>query len=413
MELKFNRATLFWLISLVVLVGCNQTEFDVPRQEDSLSIPTEERSEQSDQEYDESHPVILLEDDRSSTLKALTSSWATDWTQHTINYDEILSGGPPRDGIPSIDQPKFVDYADANLWLMDTEPVIALEIDNHARAYPLQILMWHEIVNDELGGIPVLVTYCPLCNSALVFDRTVNGTVYEFGTSGLLRNSDLIMYDRTTESLWQQFTGEGIVGEHAGDRLTFLPASIISFADFKAAYPQGHVLSRETGFNRDYGTNPYTGYDDSTQPFLFTGPLDDRLPAMMRVVGLIVDDTAVAYPYSALSENGTLTDTINGTTIVIFYLPGTNSALDTGQISEGRDVGAAGVFDPSLGGQVFTFRQEEGKIIDDQTGSTWNIAGQAIEGELRGQTLMPVVHSDHFWFSWAAFYPDTQIYGTP
>ena len=154
-------------------------------------------------------------------------------------------------------------------WLADNEPVVALEINGHARAYPLQILMWHEIANDTVLRCPtVAVTFCPLCNSAIVFDSRVGDEVYDFGVSGLLINSDLVMYDRTTESLWQQFTGEGIVGDHAGDQLSFIPSSLISFADFKELYPDGIVLSRETGYMRQYGTNPYAGLrlDDAPLP---------------------------------------------------------------------------------------------------------------------------------------------------
>jgi hypothetical protein len=146
-------------------------------------------------------------DDRSDPLRAITADWNTNWHRHTVDYAEIISGGPPRDGIPSIDAPLFSTPADAAEWLAGNEPVIAVALAGVARAYPLQILTWHEIVNDTLGGVPVLVTFCPLCNSALVFDRRLDGEVYEFGTSGLLRHSDLIMYDRTSESLWQQLTG--------------------------------------------------------------------------------------------------------------------------------------------------------------------------------------------------------------
>ena len=178
--------------------------------------------------------------------------WETDFSRHTVPYGEILSGGPPRDGIPPLDDPKFTTAKDASAWLGDQEPVIAFELNDDARAYPLQILTWHEIVNDLVGGVPVSATFCPLCNAAIVFDRRLDGTVYDFGTSGNLRNSDLIMWDRQTESWWQQFTGQGIVGELAGKKLTMLTASIISFSDFRAASPDGKVLSRDTGFSRPY-----------------------------------------------------------------------------------------------------------------------------------------------------------------
>jgi hypothetical protein len=359
--------------------------------------------------------AILTVDDRPDRLRALTSAWNTNWALHTIDYQEILSGGPPRDGIPSIDDPQFIDQAAAAAWLADNEPVISLEIDGDARAYPLQVITWHEIVNDTVGGIPVVVTFCPLCNSALVFDRRFQDQVFEFGISGLLRNSDLIMYDRTTESLWQQFTGEGIVGDLAGEQLTFLPSSLISFADFRAAFPDGKVLSRETGFNRAYGNNPYAGYDSiGSNPFLFRGPTDGRLEAVERVVTVSLADEAVdvAYPLTLLSAEGVINDRQGSQDLVVLHTDGTSSALGAGVIAQGEDVGATGVFDPHLDGRKLTFREDGERIIDEETGSTWNILGQAVDGPLAGQELAPIVHGDHFWFSWAAFKPDTVIFGS-
>lgn len=386
------------------------------------SVPTVEIETTNENEHDETareapnRPQILRGDTRPSRLRALTSDWNTNWTLRTIEYDEILSGGPPRDGIPSIDDPQFTTAVSASEWLADNEPVIALEINGDARAYPLQILTWHEIVNDTVGGEPVVVTFCPLCNSALVFDRRVGDQTFAFGTSGLLRNSDLIMYDRTTETLWQQFTGQGIVGDLAGEQLTFLPAAIVSFADFQEMHPEGQILSRETGHNRNYGTNPYAGYDTIGQnPFLFDAEqLDGRLPAMARVVtvGLAEEegDTAVAYPLSILQEETVINDDINGQPIVVMHQPGTASALGARVIAEADDVGATGVFSRVAGGETLTFAVDNGRVLDEQTGSTWNIFGQATEGELAGTQLERLVSGDHFWFSWAAFRPDTTVY---
>lgn len=355
---------------------------------------------------------ILTEDDRPQRLIGTTSSWNTNWNKHTIDYDELLSGGPPRDGIPSIDSPTFVSYAAASDWLADNEPVIALELNGDARAYPLQILMWHEIVNDTVGDVPVIATFCPLCNSALVFDRRVNGETFEFGTSGLLRNSDLVMYDRTTETLWQQFTGEAIIGDLTGTQLTFLPAQIVSFADFQKAFPDGVVLSRDTGFSRNYGENPYVGYDDINEsPFLYDGVVDDRLRPMERVVTVDLGEVDIAYPLSALFEQGVINDTRSDRDLVVLHVGGTASALDARNIAASQDVGATGVFNPYVAGQKLTFRKAGEQIFDNETGSEWNVLGQAIAGELAGAQLDPVVHGDHFWFSWAAFKPDTEIYG--
>jgi hypothetical protein len=272
-------------------------------------------------------------------------------------------------------------------------------------------------VNDVVGDLPVIVTFCPLCNSAIAFDRTLDGQVHEFGTSGLLRNSDLVMYDRTTESLWQQLTGQAIVGELAGRQLTFLPASIVGFADFRSAHPEGMVLSRDTGFNRAYGRNPYAGYDRIGQtPFLFDGELDERLAAMSRVITVSLEEPSgeavdVAYPLSILADVGVINDKQAGRDLAVFHAIGTSSALDSSTIAEGADVGATGVFQASLDGQKLTFSREGDAIVDKETGSTWNVLGQAVDGPLLGGALAPVVHGDHVWFAWAAFKPDTIIYG--
>ena len=211
--------------------------------------------------------------------------WATDFSKRSIGWNEVISGGPPKDGIPSIDNPKFVSVASSND-LQPREPVIGLEIAGEAKAYPLRILVWHEIVNDTVGGVPVVVTYCPLCNAAIVFDRRVAGRSLTFGTTGKLRSSDLVMYDHATESWWQQFTGEAIVGEYTGRRLQLVPSRLESFELFSKRHPRGSVLvPNDPGF-RDYGSNPYVGYDASERPFLFNGELPDGIDPLARVVVL-------------------------------------------------------------------------------------------------------------------------------
>lgn len=211
----------------------------------------------------------------------------TDFSRRTVDLAEIQFGGPPKDGIPAIDRPRFDTASGARAWLAPQEPVIVLRIGRAARAYPLQILMYHEIVNDVLAGVPVAVTFCPLCNASLVFDRRVGGRILDFGTTGRLRKSDLVMYDRQTESWWQQFTGQAIVGALSGTQLKTIPAEVVAFDTFLAAYPLGEVLSRRAGYSRPYGRNPYRGYDRVGQnPFLFEDPVDKRLPAMERVLAV-------------------------------------------------------------------------------------------------------------------------------
>ena len=340
-----------------------------------------------------------------------TRGWKTDFSRHTVPFSEILSGGPPRDGIPPLDDPRFTTFEDADSYLGRLEPVIAFELNGDARAYPLRILTWHEIVNDVVGGVPVIVTFCPLCNSAIVFDRTVDGALFDFGTSGKLRHSDLIMWDRQTESWWQQFTGEAIVGELAGKRLTFLPSSIISWEDFKAANPQGKVLSQDTGFSRPYGQNPYVGYDRvDNPPFLFDGDLDGRLLPKERVATVTVGGVDAAFPFSVLEKERAVNYTINDQDLVVFFRPGTRSALDDLLIGESDEIGATGLFEAQLDGRKLTFRSDGEQFIDKETGSVWNILGKAIDGPLTGSTLTPLVHTNSFWFAVAAFKPNTMIY---
>ena len=340
------------------------------------------------------------------------SQFTTDFSIHTVPYSDILSGGPPKDGIPAIDNPIFINVDEADQFLEDLEPVVFLKIGEEARAYPLQILTWHEIVNDVVGGNPVTVTFCPLCNTAIAFDRNFDGQVLDFGTTGRLRFSNLIMYDRQTETWWQQATGEGIAGEYTGQQLTFLPASIIGWAEFKGNFPEGQVLSRETGFQRDYGRNPYAGYDNiNNSPFLFRGPeTPGVLPAMARVLTVELNSDAVAYPYEVLQEQGAINDTLAESEIVIFWQPGTASALDASRIAEGQDVGAGVSFSREVDGQILTFSYDGEKITDDQTGSEWDVFGRAVSGELAGTQLEPIVSVNHFWFSWAAFKPETRVY---
>ena len=360
-------------------------------------------------------PGLERDPDYEQALRAAnisTRRWLTDFSLHTVPYAEIRSGGPGRDGIPPIDSPKFLALDEAGDFLRDEEPVIVFEHEGDARAYPLQILIWHEIVNDVVGGLEVAITFCPLCNSAIAFDRNFEGVVLDFGTTGNLRNSDLIMWDRQTESWWQQFTGEGIVGVHSGKRLSLVPSAINSWADFKAAYPDGEVLSRDTGFSRDYGINPYLGYDEADNPpFLYNGPTDGRLPPKERVVAVSIGTEDVAYPFTTLEVERAVNDVVGGEAIAVFFKPGTRSALDGAIIAQSRDVGATGAFSAVLDGERLTFSFDGENIVDDATGSVWNIQGHAISGQLEGKALRKIVHGDHFWFAWGVFKPNTRIYG--
>lgn len=334
----------------------------------------------------------------------------TDFSRTSVDLDEIMSGGPPKDGIPSIDSPIFISQAEASEVLDPQSPVIALRVNGEVRAYPLGILIWHEIVNDEIGGVPVAVTFCPLCNTAITFDRRVDGVAREFGVSGLLRFSDLVMFDRTNESFWQQITGEAIVGVDTGKRLTMLPSQIVSWAEFQEAHPDAVVLSRETGYLRSYGDNPYAGYDRIGSGTYFpVGEYDDQLDGKERVLTVEIDGDAVAFPFGALSTQVVMETEVAGQPVVAFWQSGAVSALDRSFIIGSRNIGSAGAFSPFLDGERLTFEARNGAIVDTNTGSVWSVLGRATSGELEGAELEPVISANHFWFSWAVFRPETRV----
>ncbi|MEM7058007.1 MAG: DUF3179 domain-containing protein [Pseudomonadota bacterium] len=262
----------------------------------------------------------------------------TDFTKMSVNPFEIFSGGPPKDGIPAITGPTMKPVA-AEDEIDDREPVMSVALDGQTpRAYPIRYLMWHEIVNDRIGDVPVAVTFCPLCNSGLVFDLRMDGQELELGVSGMLRHSDMIMYDRQTESWWQQFTGEAIAGDMLGKTLTPLPALLESWAAFKSRHPDGLVMAEPTGHSRSYGSNPYRSYDTGT-PFLYRGenPPHDIHP-LTRVIR--VDDKA--WPLIRVRQAGRLEEA----DLILTWTEGQASALDDKNIAEGREVGNVVVTSP-------------------------------------------------------------------
>ncbi len=402
----------------------------------------------------------------SQRLPSAMRSIGTDGSRASIPLNEVLSGGPPPQGIPALgfsgdwqgaasasSEPKFVSQQEATSWLGEKEPVIVLVINNEAKAYPLQILTWHEITNDIVGGVPVAVTFCPLCNSALAFDRRIpltptqqaeianlnpdaqlkslddaflnaytdqEGKIVEelqglevtFGVSGMLYNSNMLMFDTHTSTLWSQLLGDAVVGTLNETSLLRIPAQIVGFSEFREAFPNAQVLSNDTGFRRDYGRNPYVGYDDVDSPaFLFRGVVDGRLAPKERIISIDRGDDVAAYPFVVLNEARVVNDSVNNEPITLFWSEGTNSALDSSRISNGQDVGAVGVFSRNIADQTLTFMWNGEAFIDEETGSTWNLLGNAISGELAGQSLKPIVHDNTLWFAWAAFKPETRIFG--
>jgi hypothetical protein len=400
------------MVALVALIvsacGGAATEEEAGSATDGFSPTTTVASETTTQA-----PVDLRVDGFPEGPSALDDMTFEEFPPPLVDVSAIISGGPPPDGIPPIDDPRFIDVAAADEWISDEEPVVVIDVNGDVRAYPVQIMIWHEIVNDVVGGVPVAVTYCPLCNSAISYERTIEGRETTFGTSGRLFASALVMYDRATESLWTHFDGRAVVGVLTGHRLQPVASPLLSWADFKNSHPDGLVLDREeTGFGRPYGNNPYQGYDNpSSRPFLFIGDVDERSAAMQRVVGVRDDDLARAWSLEAISgEVAAATNTqLGATPLVILWSAGQSSALEAPRIASGRDVGSVGVFSPVVDGRTLTFSVQGGSFVDEQTGTTWNITGRAVTGELTGAQLERVPHLDTFWFAWSTYAPGTDL----
>ncbi len=337
--------------------------------------------------------------------------------QPLVDTRRIISGGPPPDGIPPIDEPHYTPANEVD-FLADVEPVLVVEVAGETRVFPVQIMTWHELVNTAIGGVPVTVSYCPLCNSAITYDRRIETELGEalldFGTSGRLYNSALVMYDRQTESLWSHFTGQAVAGLLTGTLLETFPTSTVGWAAALAAHPEALVLDRDTGFPRAYGQNPYTGYDDvTTSPFLFDGEPDGRLQAKVRVIGLRDGTDALAVQTETISLPGVVEVDLGDRPLTVWRMPGASSSLDTADIAYGRDIGSTGVFDRRLGDDLLSFVVDGDVIHDTGTRSSWNVLGEAVSGPLAGAELTPVEHVDTFWFAWAAFLPDTVVIPPP
>ncbi len=347
-------------------------------------------------------------------VRQATEPWPTDWSRRTIDLGELLLGlqiVDPRDGIPPIDDPVFQPASAASEWMEDRSPGVLAVLGGEARFYPLGILHRHEIVNDRIGDVPVAVTYCPLCNTALTFDRRVGGQTLRFGVSGLLRNSDLVMWDDGTVSLWQQVTGEAVVGAAAGEVLTPVPTAIVSFGEFAASYPEGPVLTGGGEFPSPHDSNPYVGYSTRSVPYgFYTGEIDPRYPALERVVGVTEGGEAAAYPFPVISEAGAVNDAVGGVPVAVFWGGDTADALDTRAVSEGRPIGTGVAYLRTADGRELTFTKEGEVFRDAETSSTWTLLGEAVSGPLAGTRLQLAVHRNEFWFVWGAFFPQGEVY---
>lgn len=321
----------------------------------------------------------------------------TNGVKHLIPLDKIKGGGPPKDGIPSIDDPVFAGVRDSQ-FMSDSDTVIGLYINGEARAYPLFILVWHEIVNDTVGDVPVAVTYCPLCYTNQVFERVIDGQEVEFGTSGKLYNSNLLMYDRLTDSYWSQALGLAVKGELTGHELDLVPFDVITWGDWKELYPDTLVLTTDTGHIRSYATDPYGNYYTEPRIMFPVEHSDDRLHPKEIILGFEEDGVYKAFRQSDAESNVVINDIIGDTSVLVVSLYSEN----------------ARAFDRTVDGKILSFEYDADldKIFDTLTNSEWNYEGLAVSGDYTGVQLQRIAYSPGFWFEWVAFHPDTLVFNT-
>ncbi|QLH03187.1 hypothetical protein C5F47_06305 [Nitrosopumilus cobalaminigenes] len=318
----------------------------------------------------------------------------TDGVKHSIPLDKIKGGGPPKDGIPSIDNPKFTNVDDSR-FMSDSDTVIGLEINGDARAYPIFILVWHEIVNDNVGGTPVSVTYCPLCYTNQVFERVIDGQEVEFGTSGKLYNSNLLMYDRYTESYWSQALGIAVKGELTGYELNLIPFDVITWGDWKQLHPETKVLTTDTGHIRSYATDPYGNYYTEPRIMFPVEHNDERLHPKEIIIGFNHDGVYKAYKQNDIEKEILINDSIGDVPLMLVSLFPENSRA----------------FLRIVDNETLDFVYRDAKIFDSQTLSEWNYDGLSISGNYDGIQLERLPIEPGFWFEWVAFHPQTLVYG--
>ncbi len=328
-----------------------------------------------------------------SNMPSELTMMETDGVKHLIPLDRIKGGGPPKDGIPSIDNPVFADVQSSQ-FMSDSDTVIGLEINGEAKAYPIFILVWHEIVNDKVGDTPVSVTYCPLCYTNQVFERIIDGQEVEFGTSGKLYNSNLLMYDRYTESYWSQALGIAVKGELTGYELNLIPFDVITWGDWKKLHPDTLVLTTDTGYIRSYATDPYGNYYTEPRIMFPVEYSDDRLFPKEIIIGFNQDDIYKAYKQNDIESEILINDSIGDTPVMLVSLFSENSRA----------------FERTVNGNTLDFVYNDGKILDVQTNSEWNYDGLSISGENNGIQLERMPIEPGFWFEWVAFHPQTLVY---
>jgi len=337
---------------------------------------------------------VTLSDESAPVVSFDLTLMETDGVKHMIPLDKIRGGGPPKDGIPSIDNPVFVGI-DESRFMSDSDTVVGVEMNGEIKAYPLFILVWHEIVNDRIGDVPVSVTYCPLCYTSQVFERVIDGQEVEFGTSGKLYNSNLLMYDRLTESYWSQALGLAVTGELSGHRLNLIPFDVITWGDWKVLHPDTMVLTTDTGYLRSYATDPYGSYYTEPRIMFPVEHSDDRMHPKELIIGFHHDDVYKAFRQNDIESNIVINDSVGEIPVMLVSLFSQNSRA----------------FERTVDGEILNFVYSDGKILDSQTGSEWGYGGLAISGDYNGVQLKRMAIEPGFWFEWVAFHPNTLVFG--
>jgi hypothetical protein len=343
---------------------------------------------------DKSAEIAITTPTSSVNFESTFTLMETNGVKHLIPLDKIKGGGPPKDGIPSIDNPIFTDIQNSN-FMSDSDVVIGLEINGESKAYPLFILVWHEIVNDKVGGTPVSVTYCPLCYTNQVFERIIDGQEVEFGTSGKLYNSNLLMYDRLTESYWSQALGMAVKGELSGYQLNIIPFDVITWGDWKTLHSDTLVMTTDTGHIRSYATDPYGRYYTEPRIMFPVDYSDDRMFPKEIILGFNQDDVYKAYKQNDIESNVVLNDSIGEIPVMLVSLFSQNSRA----------------FERTIDDQILDFVYVDNKITDTLTNSKWNYDGLSISGKYEGKQLERIPIEPGFWFAWVAFHPETLVFG--
>ena len=321
-----------------------------------------------------------------------------------VNPDEIYVTDDSDDISAVVKSPKFVSVDEAYGWLNFSEPVAVLSMHNIVRAYPLQILLYHKLIQDQINNKPVFISYSPSDNAVVAYQRSIKSEILDFALSDRVFKGNPVLYDEQTRSWWQHLTGLAIAGEMVGKRLPSLPVNVVSFEDFLLAFPGGQVMSRETGYARPYGSNPYTAYDQIDES------ASRQFHLLDRAVGVVQNKVQKLYPFPVFAVKPVIEDMIGKQYYVIFSRKGLFSVLDEAEIVTSKKGYAATIWDRKLDGKILRFHEKDGRILDKNTGSEWNMLGQAVTGPLRGSQLRCLSTGHYFMRSWLAFYPDAEIY---